>query len=44
MDLQTTGANPTSVSYNASVVKIYNTTTSHVRFEIKNFLLFEKAL
>jgi hypothetical protein len=30
------GANPTIVSYNASVVKVYNTTNSLDRFESKN--------
>jgi hypothetical protein len=34
------GANPTIVSYNASAVKIYNTTSSLVRFENKNILFF----
>jgi hypothetical protein len=39
------GANPTTVSYNASVVKIYNATSSLVRFENKNiFFYFEKTL
>jgi hypothetical protein len=39
----TPGANPTIASYNASVVKIYTTTCSLVRFEIKeNFFNFEK--
>jgi hypothetical protein len=32
------GANPTTSSYNASVVKIYNATSSLLRFEIKNIL------
>jgi hypothetical protein len=37
------GANPTIISYNASVVKIYETTSSLVRFETKNiFFHFEK--
>jgi hypothetical protein len=37
------GANPTILSYNASVEKIYNTTSSLVRFENKNiFLYFDK--
>jgi hypothetical protein len=31
-----TGANPTIVSYNASVVEAYNATSSLVRFENKN--------
>jgi hypothetical protein len=31
----TLGANPTIVSYNASAVKIYNATSSGVRFENK---------
>jgi hypothetical protein len=36
-------ANPTIVSYNASGVKIYNTTGSQMRFENKNiFFYFEK--
>jgi hypothetical protein len=30
------GADPTIASYNASVVNIYNTTSSLARFEIKN--------
>jgi hypothetical protein len=38
------GANPAIVSYNASVVKVYNTTTSLVRFEIRIFFCFEKML
>jgi hypothetical protein len=39
------GANPTTPSYNASVVKLYNATSSQVRFEIKNiFFFFEKTL
>jgi hypothetical protein len=40
------GANPTIVSYNASDVKIYNTTSILVvRFETKTiFFYFEKAL
>jgi hypothetical protein len=29
------GANPTTLSYNASVVKIYNATSNLVRFEKK---------
>jgi hypothetical protein len=33
------GANPTVVRYNASVVKIYNTTNSLVHFESKNVIL-----
>jgi hypothetical protein len=33
------GSNPSIVSYNANVVKIYNTTSSLVRFE-NNFLSF----
>jgi hypothetical protein len=37
------GANPTTVSYNASVVKIYNATSSLVRFGNKHILIyFEK--
>jgi hypothetical protein len=37
------GANPTTLCYNASVVKIYNATGSLVRFEEKNsFFHFEK--
>jgi hypothetical protein len=31
----TSGANPTIVSYNTSAVKIYNATSSLVRFENK---------
>jgi hypothetical protein len=39
------GANPTIASYNASAVKIYDATSSLVRFENKNiFLYFEKTL
>jgi hypothetical protein len=39
------GANPTIVFYNASVVKSYNATSSLVRFENKNtFLDFVKTL
>jgi hypothetical protein len=34
------GANPTTVSYNASVVKIYNATNSLVRFENKNIFIY----
>jgi hypothetical protein len=35
--------NPTIVSYNASAAKIYNTTSSLVRFENKSiFFYFEK--
>jgi hypothetical protein len=38
------GANPTNVSYNASVVNIYNATSSPVRFYNKNiFFCFEIA-
>jgi hypothetical protein len=33
---QQPGANPTTVSYNASVVKIHNATSSLVRFKDKN--------
>jgi hypothetical protein len=42
---QVSGANPTIVIYNASVVKIYNTTNSLVRFENKNilFLILKKC-
>jgi hypothetical protein len=37
------GPNPTIASYSASVVKIYNSTSSLVRFENKNiFFYFEK--
>jgi hypothetical protein len=32
--------NPTTASYNASVVKIYNAKSSLVRFESKNILFF----
>jgi hypothetical protein len=39
------GANPTIASYNASAVKIYNATSSLVRFANKNiFLCIEKTL
>jgi hypothetical protein len=39
------GANPTIVSYNAIVVKIYNATSSLARFEqIKIFISFGKTL
>jgi hypothetical protein len=39
------GANPTTVSYNARVVKIYSGTSSLVRFENKNvFFYFENML
>jgi hypothetical protein len=34
------GANPTIVSYNASIVKFYNTVSSLVRFEIKKNIFF----
>jgi hypothetical protein len=34
------GANPTIVSYNASAVKIYNATSSIVRFENKIIIFF----
>jgi hypothetical protein len=34
-----TGANPTIVSYNDGVVKIYNATSSLLRFENKNMLI-----
>jgi hypothetical protein len=38
-----TGANPTIASYNASAVKIYNATSSLLRFENENnFYKFEK--
>jgi hypothetical protein len=37
--LHCSGANPTIVSYNASVVKIYNGTGSLLRFENKDILL-----
>jgi hypothetical protein len=40
--VQTTGANPTTVSYNASVVKIYNTTNSIPRFSKKTFFPYLK--
>jgi hypothetical protein len=35
-----TGANATIVRYNASAVKIYNSTSSPVRFESKNVLSY----
>jgi hypothetical protein len=39
------GVNPTTVSYNASVVKIYNATSNLVRFKNKNtFFYFEKMV
>jgi hypothetical protein len=39
------GANPTTVSYNVSVVKIYNSTNNLLRFEIKKFSsTFKNAL
>jgi hypothetical protein len=39
------GANPTIVSYNAGVVKIYNATSSLAHFKDKNkFFYFEKTL
>jgi hypothetical protein len=39
------GANPTIVFYNAGAVKIYNATSSLVRFENKNiFFDFERTL
>jgi hypothetical protein len=39
----TSGANPTIVSYNASVVNFYNATGSLARFENKNIsFYFEK--
>jgi hypothetical protein len=39
------GANPTTVNYNASAVKIYIATSSLERFENKNiFFYFEKTL
>jgi hypothetical protein len=39
------GANPTIAIYNASAVKIYNATSSLVRFEDTNILFFiEKTL
>jgi hypothetical protein len=34
------GANPTTSSYNARVVKIYNATSSLARFEIKKIIFF----
>jgi hypothetical protein len=37
-----TGSNPTSMSYNANVVRIYKTTRSQMRFESKKKLLFFK--
>jgi hypothetical protein len=41
----TPGANATIAFYNASAVKIYNATSSLVRFESKNiFFLFVKTL
>jgi hypothetical protein len=42
--LYISGAKPTTVSYNVSAVKIYNATSSLVRFENKKnvFFYFEK--
>jgi hypothetical protein len=34
------GANPTTVSYNANDVKIYNATSSLVRFENRNIFFY----
>jgi hypothetical protein len=39
-----TGANTTIASYKASAVKIYNATSSLVRFENNFFYKFEKTL
>jgi hypothetical protein len=40
---RTTGANPTTESYNGSIVKNYSATSSLVRFKNKNsFFYFEK--
>jgi hypothetical protein len=36
------GANPTTVSYNASAVKIYNATRSLVRFENKDVFVYRE--
>jgi hypothetical protein len=38
------GANPTTAIYNVSAVKIYNATSSQVRFENKNIFYNEKCL
>jgi hypothetical protein len=40
MYVYNTGANPTIASYNGGAVKMYNATSSLVRFEIKFFLLW----
>jgi hypothetical protein len=36
------GANPTIMSYNASAVKIYNPTSSIVRFQNKDILFYNE--
>jgi hypothetical protein len=38
----TTGANPTTAIYNASAAKIYNATSSLVRFENKNIFVYNE--
>jgi hypothetical protein len=38
------GANPTAMSFNAGIVKIYNATSSLVRFEKKILLLLPSLL
>jgi hypothetical protein len=38
------GANPTTVNFNAGVVKNYNATSSLVRFEMKKNLILRKKL
>jgi hypothetical protein len=44
-ELPKPGTNPTTMSYNASVVKIYNATSSLVRLKNKNiFIYFKNAL
>jgi hypothetical protein len=42
--MKSSGANPTIVSYSASVVKIYNATSSLLRFEMKKIFYFGKTL
>jgi hypothetical protein len=40
----TTGSNPTTVSYNAGAVKIYNATSSPARFESKTIFVLKSAV
>jgi hypothetical protein len=35
------GADPTTVSYNADVVNVYNSTSGLVRFETKNTFIYK---